>query len=186
LRSIFRVLLIILLVCKASFAFNQIIVARSGHELAGDILQLTLPGLAILSTFVHPDENYSAVINVTKTMLTAAALTHSLKLSINKTRPNGGDYSFPSGHTAASFVGAAFFHKRYGFKYAIPGYILAGYAGWSRIYANRHDYWDVLGGSVIGVTSAFLFTKRYQKKQKVNFDLGYTPNFTTIQLSYRF
>ena len=61
---------------------------------------------------------------------------HSLKRITNKERPNGGDYSFPSGHTSAAFTGAGFIEKRYGLKVGIPAYILASYVGWSRVYSN--------------------------------------------------
>ena len=33
-------------------------------------------------------------------------VTHTIKRVVNKERPNGGDFSFPSGHTSAAFTGA--------------------------------------------------------------------------------
>ena len=91
-------------------------------------------------------------------------VTHGLKRLINKERPNGGDYSFPSGHTSAAFTGAAFIEKRYGYKLGVPTYLLAGYVGWSRINANKHDYWDVASGAIIGIGSAYLFTKPFKNR----------------------
>lgn len=68
---------------------------------------------------------------------------------------------FPSGHTSITFSSATFMHTRYGWKYGIPFYVLAGYVSWYRVYADRHDYWDVLGGAALGVGCAYFFTKPY-------------------------
>lgn len=89
-------------------------------------------------------------------------ITHALKIAINKQRPeNDGGYSFPSGHTSASFQSAAFVHKRYGWKSAIPAYVAAAYVGWSRVEgeSDKHDVADVAAGAAIGVISSFYFTK---------------------------
>lgn len=61
-----------------------------------------------------------------------------------------GDYSFPSGHTAASFAaaGALFFAKNRGW---IPALILAIAIGFTRLYLYVHYPTDVLAGAVLGV-----------------------------------
>ena len=97
-------------------------------------------------------------------MLTEA-LTYGLKYGIDKERPDkSNEHSFPSGHTSTTFQSAAFIHKRYGFKYSIPAYALAGFTGFSRINAKKHDGWDVFVGAVIGIGSSYLFTTEYQKE----------------------
>lgn len=60
------------------------------------------------------------------------------------------DYSFPSGHTAASFaaVGALFFAKSRGW---IPALILAVAIGFTRMYLYVHYPTDVLAGAVLGI-----------------------------------
>lgn len=88
-------------------------------------------------------------------------MTHGLKRTIDKERPNGGRHSFPSGHTSAAFQGASFIHKRYGAKYAIPAYVGATFVGYSRIQADKHDMTDVLAGAAIGTLSSWYFTKEY-------------------------
>ncbi len=102
------------------------------------------------------------------------AVTGAGKYLINKERPlQGGGYAFPSGHTSVAFQGASFFHRRYGFKYSIPAYILAGFTGYSRLNAKRHDGWDVLAGAAIGIGSTFFFTTPYEDKQMgVTFSSG--------------
>jgi undecaprenyl-diphosphatase len=65
------------------------------------------------------------------------------------------DYSFPSGHTGASFaaVSALFFSKN---KLYIPAGILAVLIGFSRLYLYVHYPSDVLCGVLLGIFSGFL------------------------------
>ncbi|WP_423820443.1 hypothetical protein [Salinimicrobium sp. TIG7-5_MAKvit] len=63
-----------------------------------------------------------------------------------------------------TFQAASFIHKRYGFKYSIPGYVLAGWTAYSRINATRHDGYDILAGAVVGIGSSFIFTSPYQRE----------------------
>ena len=61
-----------------------------------------------------------------------------------------------------AFQGAAFIHKRYGWKYAIPAYLGSTYVAWSRVESDNHFTVDVVAGSVIGVASSFIFTRPYK------------------------
>ncbi|MBT8255880.1 MAG: phosphatase PAP2 family protein, partial [Bacteroidia bacterium] len=84
---------------------------------------------------------------------------------INKTRPDlSNQNAFPSAHTSTTFHSASFIHRRYGFKYSIPAYALAGFTAFSRIDANKHDEFDILAGAIIGIGSSWLFTSEYQKQ----------------------
>jgi len=94
------------------------------YEKIGDIASVAFPLSAFASNFIWNDDK-KASLQFIKTMGTSLVVTHSLKRIINKQRPNGGDYSFPSGHTSAAFTGAAFIEKRYGYKAGIPAYLLA-------------------------------------------------------------
>jgi membrane-associated phospholipid phosphatase len=132
-------------------------------ETSGDIILLALPASAALSTIVMKDKK--GFWQFTKSFATNLAVTGALKYSINKRRPfNDGGQAFPSGHTSITFQAASFIHRRYGFKYSIPGYLLAGWTGYSRINATRHDGYDVLAGAVVGIGSSFLFTTPYQRE----------------------
>ncbi|MGN0299298.1 MAG: phosphatase PAP2 family protein [Lachnospiraceae bacterium] len=65
------------------------------------------------------------------------------------------DYSFPSGHTSASFaVVAALCRQRS--KLWIPSLILAILIAFSRLYLYVHYPTDVLGGLVIGLAFGWL------------------------------
>lgn len=68
------------------------------------------------------------------------------------------DYSFPSGHTLASFEAAVVLlirDKRFG----IPAIILASLVAFSRIYLYVHYPTDVLGGIILGTVIAFIACK---------------------------
>lgn len=140
---------------------------RREHNLesAGHILHYALPAAAGLSTiFVGDGEGTWQFV---KSFSANLAATYTLKFAFDKPRPEGATdgLAFPSGHTSVAFNSAAFIQKRYGWKYGVPAYILAGFVGYSRIEGlnDRHDPWDVLGGVITGIGSAYLFTTPYAR-----------------------
>ena len=129
----------------------------SDIENSGDAALFLLPASAGATTLLLKD--YQGTWQFTKSFALNLAVTGAAKVLINKERPfHGGGHAFPSGHTSIAFQSASFFHRRYGFKYSIPAYLLAGYTGWTRIHATRHDGWDVLAGAAVGIGSTFFFT----------------------------
>lgn len=65
------------------------------------------------------------------------------------------DFSFPSGHTLASFEAATVLmirDKRFG----IPALVIASLVALSRLYLYVHFPTDVLGGLILGIAIAFL------------------------------
>jgi len=136
--------------------------AQDAVETAGDILQVALPVWAYAMTFTNDDSEGS--IQFTQSFLTAMATTYATKLTVDRERPNGGDLSFPSGHTSAAFSGAAFIQMRYGWLYGSMAYAGAAYVGWSRVVTENHHVEDVIAGAGIGIISAAIFTKPYLDK----------------------
>ena len=53
--------------------------------------------------------------------------------------------------------------------------MLASFVGWSRVYAKKHDYIDVLGGIIVGVGCVELFTSK-TKNYSFNFSYNSQPN----------
>lgn len=74
----------------------------------------------------------------------------ALKLSVNAKRPNGGHYSFPSGHTATAFAAAPVLARHFGPKIGYPAYGLAVLTGLARMEDRKHYLSDVLAGAAIG------------------------------------
>ncbi|MEO6463294.1 MAG: phosphatase PAP2 family protein [Candidatus Eisenbacteria bacterium] len=81
---------------------------------------------------------------------TGIAVT-SLKMAVGRTRPNGGAWSFPSGHTAAAFAVAPVLAARFGPKVGIPAYALAVATGLGRMEDRKHYLSDVVAGAAIGM-----------------------------------
>ena len=133
-------------------------------ELSGDILATALPAAALASTLIWKDDQ-RATLQFAMTIVTSFTVTHVLKRVVDKPRPNGGDHAWPSGHTSSAFSGAAFLQIRHGWRVGVPAYLLAGYVGWTRVNADAHDYWDCLGGAIVGIGSAYLFTKPYDQNR---------------------
>ncbi len=90
-------------------------------------------------------------------------LNTDIELLVNKLS----DFSFPSGHTLASFEAATaiIIHDR---KIGIPAIILAVLIAFSRIYLYVHYPTDVLAGMILGIIFAifacFLVHKIYDRK----------------------
>ncbi len=108
---------------------------------------------------------------------TTLGATVILKYVINKPRPNGATdgHAFPSGHTAEAFSGASFIQRRYGWKFGVPAYLVAGYVGISRLEGHnpRHDGWDVLAGAVVGIGSTYIFTTPFERDHyELSFNSG--------------
>lgn len=121
-------------------------------------------------------------------VFTAAATTAAtmiLKYSIKERRPDNSNFhSFPSGHTAVTFATASFLQRRYGWKFGVPAYALAGYVGWGRVYSKKHHWWDVVAGGAIGAASAFIFTKPFAKEH--NLQISPTTDGKTMALYISF
>ncbi|MHC4356533.1 MAG: phosphatase PAP2 family protein, partial [Planctomycetota bacterium] len=72
----------------------------SGLETAGDILQIALPAAGAGTALLLDDKEGQKmwIYSFTTYFTTVSAI----KLTADKTRPNAGKHSFPSGHTAAA------------------------------------------------------------------------------------
>lgn len=83
----------------------------------------------------------------------AQAITAGIKLSARRHRPDGGQFSFPSGHASVTFATATVVQRHFGWKAGIPAYALASYVAASRVQVRRHFFSDVAFGAVVGVVA---------------------------------
>jgi len=85
--------------------------------------------------------------------LLTSSITEGLKKTTLKTRPNGGLYSFPSGHTTFAFTNATVLYNEFNETspvLAYSGYVFSTTTGIYRMLNNKHWLSDVLVGAGIG------------------------------------
>jgi len=150
----------------------------------GDVILFALPVATVGTSFIIGDEK--GAWQFTKGLLLTTGVTYGLKYSVNKQRPDmSNDNSFPSGHTSTTFHSAGYIHRRYGFKYSIPSYLLAGFTAASRIDSKKHDILDVLAGAAIGLGSNLLFTTEYQQEH-MELTFGSSEGDYMLGFTYKF
>ena len=88
-----------------------------------------------------------------RAQLIAQGLTLALKETSRRSRPEGGGFSFPSGHTAVSFASATVLQQEFGWKVGIPAYAVASYVAASRVQMKRHYLSDVTFGAALGIVA---------------------------------
>lgn len=123
----------------------------------GDYTMYALVGGSLILNTLFPGEGRNGWDNFCEELEVqgvTALITSSLKLAFPRTRPSGGAYSFPSGHTSSSFAAASLLDDNFGGAVGIPAYGLAGLTGYSRIESGAHYPSDVLAGAAIGILSA--------------------------------
>jgi hypothetical protein len=108
-------------------------------------------GLLLLGRITGDSTLTEAGKDLAGSLLVCGAVVQVLKVTTNRTRPNGGKHSFPSGHTAAAFATAPVLHKHFGLKAGLPAYALAVSSGLGRMKDRKHYLSDVLFGAFIGI-----------------------------------
>jgi membrane-associated phospholipid phosphatase len=91
--------------------------------------------------------------DLVRAQLVAQTVSYGLKYSIQRTRPDGTSFSFPSGHAATTFASATVLQRHFGWKAGIPAYAVASYVAASRIHDSRHYLSDVVFGAAIGMVA---------------------------------
>ena len=90
--------------------------------------------------------------------IVAQTLTAGIKMTVQRDRPDGTQYSFPSGHTSVSFASATVLQRHFGWKAGIPAYGVASFVAASRIHDKRHFLSDVAFGAAVGIVSGWTVT----------------------------
>jgi membrane-associated phospholipid phosphatase len=119
----------------------------------GATLAIGTLGLLLIGKIGKQPALADAGSDLARSLLTSTAVVWSLKMAINRQRPGGGNYSFPSGHAAGAFSVAPVLHHHFGWKVGIPAYTVAALAGLGRMEDRRHYLSDVLFGATIGLAA---------------------------------
>jgi membrane-associated phospholipid phosphatase len=129
----------------------------ASYTRAGDVIGLgAVQGGAAVATYaIGKVAHHPAVAHVGGDLIRAqvltGVLTQGLKFGVDRTRPNGGRRSFPSGHSSASFASAAVLGGHFGWKAGLPAYAVAGFIGWTRVRDHVHYPSDVVFGATMGM-----------------------------------
>lgn len=135
---------------------------RGGHRTAVDDYLQYVPlasiyGLSLLGA--DAKHNYvDRTLELAISYVALGAIVNGIKYTVREPRPDGsGNNSFPSGHTATTFMGAELVRIEYGDDLpwiAVGAYTIATTVGVLRVYNNRHWFTDVFAGAGVGILSA--------------------------------
>ena len=119
-----------------------------------------------VGTYLLGRMNHAPVVthvgsDLIRAQLLNGVLTTGTKLMVARTRPNGGSFSFPSGHTSATFASAVVLADHFGWRVGVPAYAVAGFVGWTRIRDNQHWLSDVVFGSAVGFMAGRTITSTH-------------------------
>jgi membrane-associated phospholipid phosphatase len=166
--------------------------AAKTTETIGTGLTIALPLAAGGITLLKHD--YGGTEQLAVTTLLTVGTVYGLKQLVKECRPfavpcaHGSSNwdSFPSEHAALAFAPAEFLRERYGWQYGLPAYAVAGVAGWTRVDADKHHWYDVAASAGISILFNELITTRYRKKYGVYSELEAEPNGVYASLHYSF
>jgi membrane-associated phospholipid phosphatase len=89
--------------------------------------------------------------DLVRAQLVTQMVTAGIKLSVRRTRPDGTQFSFPSGHSSTTFATATVLQRHLGWRAGVPAYAFASYVAASRVQDKRHYLSDVTLGAALGI-----------------------------------
>jgi hypothetical protein len=113
-------------------------------------------------------------------------LTLAMKGVVRRVRPNGGPFSYPSGHTSTAFASAGVIYRHFGKTLGIPALALATYVGLSRLQENKHYLSDVIAGGILGSSVSLKIQRRENPERAVSFRPVATNGLTGLAVAFRF
>ena len=135
---------------------------RGDHRVTVDDYLQYIPlgsvyGLSLLGA--EAKHNYvDRTLELATAYVALGAMVNAVKYTVREPRPDGSaNNSFPSGHTATTFMGAELVRIEYGDDspwISVGAYTIATAVGVLRVYNNRHWFTDVFAGAGIGILSA--------------------------------
>ena len=135
---------------------------RGDHRVtADDYLQYvplgSIYGLSLLGA--EAKHNYvDRTLELGTAYVALGLIVNAIKYTVREPRPDGSaNNSFPSGHTATTFMGAELVRIEYGDAspwYSVGAYTAAITVGVLRVYNEKHWFTDVFAGAGVGILSA--------------------------------
>jgi membrane-associated phospholipid phosphatase len=91
--------------------------------------------------------------DLVRAQILTQGVTAAIKMSVRRGRPDGTQFSFPSGHSSVTFASATVLQRNFGWKAGVPAYAFATYVAASRVQEKRHFLSDVAFGAAIGIAA---------------------------------
>ncbi len=110
---------------------------------------------AAVGRITDHDRMYRCGLDLGRSFVYSAAITEIIKVSVNRKRPSGGPYSFPSGHTTAAFSAVPVIWYHAGWVAGTGAGAMGVLTGMGRIEKNKHYLSDVIFGAAIGVVTGW-------------------------------
>ena len=121
-------------------------------------------------------------VDLTRSFFATGLVTGALKFSVNRHRPNGGEHSFPSGHTSSAASTVVVLWRHLGWQAGVPAAIMTGITGAARIEAQKHYLSDVIAGATIGLVMGRLVTNR--RDERDGWTVGAMPGGLTVSRTF--
>ena len=159
---------------------------------------IVMSGIFTYGVLAKNNKCMSTALLALESFALASLVTRIPKTLVGRERPDNwqgdGPYtikgpfkgnSFPSGHTTASFAVASVIATQFRDSKWIPitAYSVAGLAGISRIYDNKHWLTDVVAGATIGTLVGNLVCHRTSNSKLTVVPFG-NSNFQGVRLAY--
>jgi membrane-associated phospholipid phosphatase len=130
--------------------------------------------------------DWTGLLELTVTTGLTVGTAYGMKYVVHEERPDhSDDKSFPSDTAALAFAPANYLWDRYGWRWGLPAYVVAGFVGYSRVEADKHHWWDVAASAGIAFAySRFVVTpfRRYN----IDASVYATPNSVYLGMNYKF
>ncbi len=92
-------------------------------------------------------------------------IVEGLKKAIDRRRPNGNRYAFPSGHTSFAFTSAGLIDGRYGHAAGAVAFAAAAGVATTRITLRRHWLSDTVAGAAVGTAVGELVAHAHRRER---------------------
>lgn len=136
---------------------------EAGEVLGGALFQLAGSATTYLAGRATGNSTVTSVgVDLLRAQILAQTVTAAIKRSVQRQRPDGTQYSFPSGHSSVTFASATVLQRHFGWKAGAVAYGAATYVAVSRVQEERHFLSDVAFGAAIGIIAG----------RAVTFDIG--------------
>jgi membrane-associated phospholipid phosphatase len=125
-----------------------------------------MPIIAGGISLIHHDD-WDGIAELTESTALTVGTALVLKQIVREPRPDRSDnHSFPSDTAALAYSSADYLWGRYGWQYGVPAYAFAIFAGYSRVEAKKHHWYDVAASSAMAFGFNYAIVTHYQPESR--------------------